>query len=243
MDNTAMEALTCPLRNHKVSFRLVDEHGDGRPYAGLSYRLHDSQGKTFEGTLDNEGFAQILDIHSGPQVLDLSRIALQYRDPWYEELAIRVRFPLPLTALQIAAEQSPSGPRRSDGKTYLAEARATKECAQFFRVEVSDFAEAKSHLPESDSAWGPRPTAKLKCNAGLAQCQPGIALAPDTHHLLELKALRAYSPLLSRDKAFCALNAYHLAVMGAFAYAPFSKTQNQALPTLPVRPLTPIRAR
>lgn len=230
MNRTAMEALACPLRNHKVSFRLVDEHGDGRPYAGLSYRLHDSQGKTFEGILNSEGFAQILSIHCGPQVLDLSTIASQYRDPWYEELSIRENFPLPLTALQIAAEQSPSGPRRSDGKTYLAEARATKECAQFLRVEVSDFAEATGHLPERDSTWGPQPTAKLKCNAGLAQCQPGIALAPDTHHLLEVKALRAYSPLLSRDKAFCALNAYHLAVMGAFAYAPFSKPQESGAP-------------
>lgn len=34
-----VEALECPLRNHWVSFRLVDEHGQGLPYAGLAYRL------------------------------------------------------------------------------------------------------------------------------------------------------------------------------------------------------------
>ena len=115
MNRTAMEALACPLRKHKVSFRLVDEHGDGRPYAGLSYRLHDSQGKTFEGNLDSEGFAQILNIHCGPQVLDFSELASQYLDPWYEELAIRENFRLPLTALQIAVEQSPSGRCRPNG--------------------------------------------------------------------------------------------------------------------------------
>lgn len=47
-------------------------------------------------------------------------------------------------------------------------------------------------------------------------------MVEDAHYVLEVKALRAYSPLLSRDKEFCALNAYHLAVMSAFAYAPFS---------------------
>ena len=89
MIRTAMEALSCPLRSQKVSFRLVDENGDGRPYAGLPYRLHDSQGKIFEGILDSEGFAQVINIHCGPQVLDLSEIASQYLDPWYEEISIR----------------------------------------------------------------------------------------------------------------------------------------------------------
>ncbi|MHB0851498.1 lipase family protein [Stutzerimonas nitrititolerans] len=223
MNRKAMEALACPLRNHKVSFRLVDEYGNGRPYAHLSYRLHDSQGQTFEGTLDSEGFAQVLNTHCGPLILDFSEKASQYLDPWYEELSIREAFPLPLTALQIAAEQSPSGPRRADGKTYLAEARAAHENAQLFRVEVSDFAEAKAHLPEPDTAWGPRPSAMLKLNAGVAQSRPGIALPSNNHHVLEVKALRAYNPLFSADKAFCAINAYHLAVMSVLAYAPFSK--------------------
>ena len=222
-------SLECPSRRNRISFRLVDEHGSGKPYAGLAYKLHDSQGQTYAGQLDEDGYAEVLQLYHGAVILQLSE-SYSGNDEWYTAISSRENFMLPLTALQIAAEQSPSGPRRSDGKTYLAEARAIKECAQFFRVEVSDFAEAKSHLPESDSAWGPRPTAKLKCNAGLAQCQPGIALAPDTHHLLEVKALRAYSPLLSRDKAFCALNAYHLAVMGAFAYAPFSKAQKSGAP-------------
>ena len=50
-----VETLDCPLRGHWVSFRLVDEHGDGRPYAGLPYTLHDSQGQKYEGTLTLTG--------------------------------------------------------------------------------------------------------------------------------------------------------------------------------------------
>ena len=88
----------------------------------------------------------MLQLYHGAVILQLSE-SYSGNDEWYTAISSRENFMLPLTALQIAAEQSPSGPRRSDGKTYLAEARATKECAQFFRVEVSDFAEAKSHLP------------------------------------------------------------------------------------------------
>ncbi len=221
-------SLKCPNRQKVISFRLVDEHGIGKPYAGLAYQLHDSQGQTYAGHLDEDGYAEVSQLYPGVAVLQLSE-GYSGNDAWYTAISSREDFRLPLTALQIAAEQSPSAPRRSDGKTFLAEARAKRECARFLRVEVSDFAEATGHLPERDFTWEPRPSAQLKCNAGVAQCRPGIALAPDTYHLLEVKALRAYSPLLSRDKRFCALNAYHLAVMGAFAYAPFSTRQESGI--------------
>lgn len=231
-----VETLDCPLRGHWVSFRLVDEHGEGKPYAGLPYKLHDSQGQKYEGALDGDGFARVESFYCGPVVLDLSTLDTGKLDPWYEELTIRKAFKLPLTALQVAAEQSPTGPRRADGKTYLAEERAAREKARFLRVEVSDFAEATKHLPDTDTAWWPRPSALLKQNAGLAAKQLGVALTPNLHHVLEVKALRAYSPLLSRDKAFCALNAYHLAVMTAFVYAPFGKSKLTDEPYVSVPP-------
>lgn len=78
--------------------------------------------------------------------------------------------------------------------------------------------------------WGPRPPALLKRNASQVQNQPGIALAPNSHYVLEVKALRAYRPLLSTGKAFCAVNAYHLAVMSTFAYAPFGKSRTPGTP-------------
>src|SRR5690606_26001200 len=133
--------LSCPLLNYWISFRFVNEHGDGAPYAGLRYTLHDSQGQKLAGTLNDDGFARVEGCHCGPVILDISAQDTGELDPWYKRLIIRKSFRLPLTALQIAAEQSTSGPRRADGKTYLAEARALQEDALFFRVEVSDFAE------------------------------------------------------------------------------------------------------
>ena len=221
--NTAGNSLSCPQRTDWTSFRLVDEHGDGKPYARLSYTLHDSQGQQYLGVLDDDGFAYIDRIYCGPAVLDLSKLADGRLDPWHERLLLRDSFRIPLTNLQIAAEQSPSGPRRPNGHTYLAEERAGLETALLLRVEVSDLVEAKGHLPDPDPAWQPKPSAMVKHNAGLASKCTGIALKPSCHHLLEVKALRAYSPLLSRDKAFCAINAYHLAVMSTFVYAPFGE--------------------
>ena len=46
------EAQQCPLRTHWVSFRLVDEFGNGAPYAGLPYQLIDKQGQKYTGLLD-----------------------------------------------------------------------------------------------------------------------------------------------------------------------------------------------
>jgi pimeloyl-ACP methyl ester carboxylesterase len=218
--NTRLE---CPQRDNRVSFRLVDEHGQGSPYAGLPYLLHDQVGQIYTGELDNDGHASVNGIYSGPVILELSTASQGASDPWYEELIERKAFALALTELQVAAEQSPRGPRHPDGSTYLARERAEREQAAFLRVEVSDFVEAKAHLPARDSKWKPAPNPRLKACAGRACERPGVALEPGKHHVLEVKALRAYSPLLSRDKAFCALNAYHLAVLSNLAYAPFSE--------------------
>lgn len=217
-----VEKLECPLRGHWVSFHLVDEHGDGHAYAGLTYILHDSQGQQFDGALDSDGFARVESFHCGPVVLDISALDAGDLDPWYKVLTIRKAFKLPLTALQVVAEQSPTGPRRANGKTYLAEERATREKARFLRVEVSDFAEVTSHLPHSDNAWHPRPSATLKQSAGLAKEQLGTALAPNQHYVLEVKALRAYRPLLSLSKEFNALDAFQFALMATQSYAPFN---------------------
>jgi len=141
-------------------------------------------------------------------------------DPWYAGICSREQFPIALSALQVAAEQSPAGPRRADGRTYLAYERAAKEKAYFIRAEVSDFVGCTSHLPIPDEDWTTQ--SALKQNAGSAADQPGVALGCNRHHVIEIKALRAYSPLLSRGAEFCALNAYHLAVMSTFVYAPFS---------------------
>jgi hypothetical protein len=222
-NSTSQTVLQCPIRFVWISFRLVDEHGNGQPYAGLACRLTDSQGFDYSATLDDDGYARVDNVHSGPMVL-FCQDDYAGDDSWYAGLCNREQFPIPLSALQVAAEQSSAGPRRTDGKTYLAQDRATKEDAYFIRAEVSDFVVSKGHLPTPDQGWT-TPSA-LKQNAGLAADQPGVAIGCNRHHLIEIKALRAYSPLLSRGADFCALNAYHLAVMSAFVYAPFSAATN-----------------
>ena len=79
---TTVEVLACPLATSSVSFRIVDEHGDGSPYTGLSYRLTDSQSRVYEGSLDCDGFAEIKGISHGATLLDLSAAATTYPDPW-----------------------------------------------------------------------------------------------------------------------------------------------------------------
>ena len=64
------ETLVCPQRKDWISFRLVDEHGNGTPYARLGYTLHDNQGQQYPGVLDQDGFACIEGIYCGPAVLD-----------------------------------------------------------------------------------------------------------------------------------------------------------------------------
>ncbi len=218
-NSTSQALLQCPNRLARVSFRLVDEHGSGKPYAGLTYRITDRHGLDCSATLDEDGYAQVNNIHGGPLVVSFPS-GYDGSDPWYRGLITREHFPISISALQVAAEQSPAGPRSANGKTYLAQERAAKEDAYFLRAEVSDFVTSKGHLPTPDSNWTTAST--LKQNAGSAAAQPGVALGCDRHTVIEIKALRAYSPLLSRGADFCALNAYHLAVMSAFVYAPFS---------------------
>jgi hypothetical protein len=214
---------TCPKRGSWCSFRLVDEHGEAAPYAGLDYTLHDRMGMTYSGTLDSEGYARLENFYVGPLILDLSA-SYAGINPWYKRLQTRDKFALPITALQVAAEQSPTGPR-IDGRTYKARERAEKEQAAFFQVEVRDFVKPceAAHLPEADSVLDqcPSPFRKEACTH--SNTQPGVALMVNKHNVLEVKALRALSPLLSRDKAFCALNAYHLSMMAVLSYAPFHR--------------------
>ena len=42
----------CPRRGHSTSFQLVDEFGDGKPYAGLTYEIIDHEDTVYTGKLD-----------------------------------------------------------------------------------------------------------------------------------------------------------------------------------------------
>jgi hypothetical protein len=208
---------------------LVDEHGKGEPYAGLSFTAYDSQGQLYSGETDNEGYAKLEDFYLGPLLLDVSASYDGGVDPWYDRLKFREKFKIPLTALQVAAEQTPAA-HRKPGDPHLPQLRAQEEEALYYHVQVRDFVltSAAAHLPEHKiDKHFPNPFLVAECKALLAKRgiaeKAGIPLAPCRHHVIEVKALRAYSPIFSRDKAFCALNCYHLAVMGTFAYAPFNQ--------------------
>lgn len=217
---------SCPIRGHWASFRLVDEHGRGEPYAGLRYTAYDSQRQVYTGVTDNDGYAKVENYYLGLLFLELSA-PYETGDAWYEHLRDRPRFPIPLTALQVAAEQTPCAHRKI-GDSNPAQLRAQRENAEYYHVQVRDFVSKwnAAHLPEF-LITEHRPSAfrVAECKAMLRKNaddeHPGVPLAPCTHHILEVKALRAYRPVLSRDNAFCALNNYHLALMSTLAYAPF----------------------
>ncbi len=220
---------TCPIRGHWASFRLVDEHGKGEPYAGLSFMAYDSQGQAYRGETDIDGFARVDDYYLGPLFLDLSSPYEGAVDPWYDRLKSRDKFKIPLTAIQVAAEQTPAA-HRKPGDPHLPQVRAKEEDALYYHVQIRDFVlnSAAAHLPEHTiDKHFPSPFLVAECKAlfkkrGIEE-KAGIPLAPCRHHVIEVKALRAYSPIFSRAKAFCALNCYHLAVMSTFVYAPFNQ--------------------
>ena len=222
MNDSANSILECPLKSCWISFRLVSENAEGASFAGLVFTLRDASGAEFCGELDADGYVKVAEVACGPLVLSFEQEYLG-GDDCYDNLIDRSSFKLPLTELQVAAEKEASGPRKPNGETYLAKNRAEREQAIFYRIEVSDFVTAKAHLPDADNSWRPKPSALLKANSGAAAQQVGVALKPNQHHVLEVKSLRALSPLLSRGAEFTALNVYQLAVMSAFVYAPFSK--------------------
>lgn len=209
----------CPLRKQWVSLRLVDEFGDGKPYAGLAYRLIDKQGEQYNGILDSDGYALVRNMYCGPALVQISKPYEGGVDTWYERLMIRKYYPLPITALQVAAEQTR---RRPNEQPSPSPARAAREKAEFYRVEVRDLVEVTSHLPPASTILAPRPSAVLAAN-GADGAAFGVALLPNRHHVLEVKALRAWRPLLSLTPEFSALDAYQLALFTYLAYADFGQ--------------------
>lgn len=230
---------TCPLGGHWASFRLIDEHGNGQPYSGLSFKAYDSQGLIYKGETDPDGYAKVGEFYHGPLLLEMD-IPYEGGERWYENLRDRESFPIPLTAIQVAAEQTPAA-HRKPGDPHLPQLRAKKEEALYYHVQVRDLVpkSAAAHLPEHriDKHF-PSPFLAAECKAIFDKRnmgeKAGVPLAPCRHHVIGVKALRAYSPIFSRDKAFCALNCYHLAVMSTFAYAPFNQERKwEEAPTPP----------
>lgn len=210
----------CPLQGHWISFQLVDEFGDGQPYAGLAYEVIDSAGEVYTSSLDGQGFAKVENCFRGSVVLSFKR-SYQGADDHYLALQQRESYPLPITDLQARAEQTlffhKDGYRREHNP---AQSRADV----FIQVEVRDLVEHAAHLPPVVKRfYPPNPgLAKITGEPGKTPLK-GVGLLPNKHHVLEVRPLRALRPILSRDNRFSALNLYQLALMATMSYNDFGQ--------------------
>ncbi|NNB43126.1 lipase family protein [Pseudomonas chlororaphis] len=221
--DTRMHA--CPERTHSTSFQLVDERGDGKPYAGLAYEVTDYEGTIYPGTLDETGSGKVNRHYCGPVVLKLDQ-AYQGNEKSYTFLKERPHYPLPITELQVRAEKTrflnPSGARTQSNP-------AQGQADFFCQVEVSELVGHHAHLPPlaSRNFLPLHHVHSLMRQPESEGSKPlrirGIALLPNKHHVLEVRPLRALSPLLSTDKEFCSLNLYQLALMATLSYSPFGQ--------------------
>lgn len=220
------EILACPRKGHWISFQLVDEFGDGKPYAGLPYTLQDSAEQQYAGVLNSEGLAKVDDCYRGPVVLTLDSAYQGGADTWYEKIIDRKSYPLPITELQVRAEQTRFF--HKDG-SRIEHNPAKKGADDFIQVEVRDLVKHGAHLPPVANRKYPPREVLLKAVSELGfGPEPlelfGVGLLPNRHTVLEVRPMRAFRPLLSTDNAFCALNLYQLAIMADLSYSDFGQT-------------------
>ena len=228
---------SCPAIGEWISFRLVDEFGDAKPYAGLKYELFDSEGVNHSGSLDSDGFARINGHYAGPLVLTITD-NYQGSDDFYTTISTRESYPIKLTQLQVAAEQTLHRPIGSNVKTGAY--RASSEKAEFFNVEVRQFVQHSRHLPLAAKLSKPVPEgwAKLACNLAAGKVPSfGVGLLPGKHYVLEVRALRAYRPLFSLAPTFSAINLYNLSLFATLSYGAFGQVpENPNAPKDPKEP-------
>ena len=214
----------CSLRGQWVSFCLVDETGVGATYAGLSYTVRDSAGREYKGRLNGEGFVKLKDIYSGPVVLVFDDLYSGTEQP-YRRLMMRPTYQLPITELQVRAEQTRFA--AVDGRRIEANL-AQHQPNRFYQVEVRDLVRHVAHLPPTTPrVHSPKRHAlKMMADLGFGPPQPslvGIVLFPNKHTVLEVRPLRALRPILSTEDGFCALNLYQLALFAALSYCDFGQ--------------------
>ena len=208
---------SCPTQGKWISFQLVDEFGKGQPYAGLTYKVVDTEGFIYEGKLDSAGTGKVNNHFAGPISLILTQ---EYTGttPLYKDLKQRKHYPLPITELQVRAEQT----RYIHKDGSRTQSNPAQACADFFcQVEVRHLVEHVAHLPPEVEAHYPpnKSWAKLMHEHG----KQGICLLSNRHNVLEIRPLRALRPMLSTDSQFCALNLYQLALMATLSYNPFGQ--------------------
>ncbi|WP_337999650.1 hypothetical protein [Pseudomonas chlororaphis] len=135
---------TCPVQGKWTSFQLVDEFGEGAPYAGLPYKIIDTEGYTYTGKLDGTGKGKVDNHFAGPIALTLED-KYQGNNGFYAYLQQRLHCPLPIIELQVRAEQTRY--YHKDGSR--TQSNPAQACADFFcQVEVRHFVEHVIPPPE-----------------------------------------------------------------------------------------------
>jgi hypothetical protein len=225
------EIHVCPLKGHSSSFQLVDETGDGQPYAGLAYEVSDSEHTVYTGTLDATGCGKVENHHSGPVLLKLNQ-PYQGNEKAYTFLRERPHYPLPITELQVRAEKTRFF-NKSGERTDANPAQGPDDV--FLQIEVRELVEHVAHLPpmvernfapnfEIHQLFQPLP---IKGQPGYTPelvKRFGIPLLPNKKHVLEVRPMRALRPMLSTQSDFCALNLYQLALMSTLSYCNFDQS-------------------
>ncbi|MHC8336613.1 lipase family protein [Pseudomonas sp. HLT2-19-2] len=135
----------CPLRGHSTSFQLVDEFGDGKPYAGLTYEVTDYEDTIYTGKLDATGSAKLDNHFCGPVVLRLNNL-YQGSEKTYTFLRGRPHYPLPITELQVRAEKTRFF-NKSGVRTQVNPAKDLAAPTDYYQVEVSELVKHVAHLP------------------------------------------------------------------------------------------------
>ncbi|MFJ7882616.1 hypothetical protein ACIQYF_03770 [Pseudomonas sp. NPDC096917] len=64
---------SCPVGGKRTTFQLLNEAGDGEPYAGLTYEVTDSEGFKYFGALDSTGTGEVNNHYAGPIALTFNQ--------------------------------------------------------------------------------------------------------------------------------------------------------------------------
>jgi len=162
----------CALKGHWASFCLVDETGSGKAYGGLPYTIFDSAGRQYDGRLDGDGFARLKSFYCGPIVLKLDSLYSGAQEP-YNRLRIRQTYQLPITELQVRAEQTRFSAK--DGQRIKGNP-AQSQADRFYQVEVRDLVRHVAHLPpQIPRTHSPqRHALKMMAELGFGPPQPSL---------------------------------------------------------------------
>lgn len=220
--------LSCPAMGKTTSFQLIDEFGSGEPYAGLAYKVIDSEGLVYNGFLDSVGASSVVNHCSGPIALLIDEL-YSGENKTFTFLQSRPHYPLKITELQVRAEQTHC--INKDGARSTIKPVMDRKQFMFYQVEVRHFVEHASHLPPEVKCHFPLNMADRRLMGKFGA--RGVCLSPECHTVLEVRPLRALRPLLSPGSEFCALNLYQLALMATLSYCPFGQAPDEQPVTTP----------